>query len=157
MELSVPVPDLSGVTASDEEAALLRACLVAEVDDAPRLVYADWLDERGHAGAATILRQGCREPGADPTPQAIEGAWDYWADRFPDDVRPWVAFDRGLPTVLRCPIDWLTENTARWAGPGPWPLFRTLDLAHVEPTDEWWAALVDSPVAPGLTAIPFNN
>jgi uncharacterized protein (TIGR02996 family) len=32
--------------------ALLRAVLVDPTDDAPRLVYADWLDERAGTGSA---------------------------------------------------------------------------------------------------------
>src|SRR3954469_21035380 len=42
-----------------DEAAFLRAIHEAPADDAPRLVYADWLDERGdHRGA--FLRDECR-------------------------------------------------------------------------------------------------
>lgn len=38
----------------DDEAAFLRAIAHAPEDDAPRLVYADWLDERGDPRAAFV-------------------------------------------------------------------------------------------------------
>ena len=40
---------------SDAE-ALLRAILDAPEDDAPRLVYADWLDEHGDDARAAFIR-----------------------------------------------------------------------------------------------------
>src|SRR5438132_275740 len=36
--------------------AFLRTIAAAPDDDAPRLVYADWLEERGDAGAAALAR-----------------------------------------------------------------------------------------------------
>src|SRR5262245_58911497 len=45
---------------SDDETSFLRAILEAPDDHAPRLVYADWLEERGHAGRAEFLRVECR-------------------------------------------------------------------------------------------------
>jgi uncharacterized protein (TIGR02996 family) len=46
-----------------DEAAFLNAILANPADDAPRLVYADWLDERGDAlgsQKADFLRITCR-------------------------------------------------------------------------------------------------
>jgi len=47
-----------------EDEALLRAVLTAPDDDAPRLVYADWLDEHGDPARAAFIRTqieiGCR-------------------------------------------------------------------------------------------------
>ena len=37
--------------------ALLAAILAAPEDDAPRLVYADWLDENGRDGEARVFRK----------------------------------------------------------------------------------------------------
>ena len=39
--------------------ALVRSILAAPADDAPRLVYADWLDEQGRAGDAEFIRVQC--------------------------------------------------------------------------------------------------
>ncbi|HKB04002.1 MAG TPA: TIGR02996 domain-containing protein [Gemmataceae bacterium] len=38
---------------------LLRAVLAAPEDDAPRLIYADWLDEHGHPERAEFVRLQC--------------------------------------------------------------------------------------------------
>src|SRR5436190_15862505 len=43
----------------DDGEALLRAVVVAPRDDAPRLIYADWLDEHGQAEAAEYIRACC--------------------------------------------------------------------------------------------------
>src|SRR5262245_46200025 len=49
-----------------DESALLAAIRSAPSDDAPRLVYADWLDERGRPGGA-YLRAECRPAAVPPT------------------------------------------------------------------------------------------
>jgi uncharacterized protein (TIGR02996 family) len=41
---------------TDEADAFLRAVLSSPDDDAPRLVYADWLDEHGDSALATFIR-----------------------------------------------------------------------------------------------------
>lgn len=43
-----------------EYAGLLRAILESPDDDTPRLVMADWLDERGDGGRAEFIRLQCR-------------------------------------------------------------------------------------------------
>src|SRR4051812_1415999 len=40
--------------------ALFQAILAAPDDDAPRLVYADWLDEHGDPDRAEFIRVQCR-------------------------------------------------------------------------------------------------
>jgi uncharacterized protein (TIGR02996 family) len=41
---------------TDDADALLRAVLAAPDDDAPRLIYADWLDEHGDPARAEFIR-----------------------------------------------------------------------------------------------------
>ena len=43
-----------------EDAALWRAVVDRPHDDAPRLIYADWLDEHGHQDRAEFIRVQCR-------------------------------------------------------------------------------------------------
>lgn len=43
-----------------DEAALLAAVLNNPDDDAPRLIYADWLDEQGECDRAEFIRVQCR-------------------------------------------------------------------------------------------------
>jgi uncharacterized protein (TIGR02996 family) len=42
-----------------DDSALLAAIRAAPADDAPRLVYADWLDEHGHPERAEFIRVQC--------------------------------------------------------------------------------------------------
>jgi uncharacterized protein (TIGR02996 family) len=50
-----------------DDDAFLRAIGAAPADDAPRLVYADWLDDRGDAARAEFIRVQCElaRPGGD--------------------------------------------------------------------------------------------
>lgn len=47
---------------ADEREAFLKAIFDAPADDLPRLVFADWLDERGEADWAERIRIQCRRP-----------------------------------------------------------------------------------------------
>lgn len=57
-----------------EEDTFLRALCANPADDAPRLVYADWLDERGESDRAEFLRADAalsRQPLGDPRTPAV--------------------------------------------------------------------------------------
>jgi uncharacterized protein (TIGR02996 family) len=56
-----------------DRAALLRAILEDPADDAPRLVYADWLDEHGDIARAEFIRLQCTLA----RPDAPEPECDY--------------------------------------------------------------------------------
>ena len=65
-----------------ELSALLRACKDEPEDDAPRLVLADWLQERGQLERAEYIRNqiGSSDYGIDdepPDPSWL-GAWGRW-------------------------------------------------------------------------------
>jgi uncharacterized protein (TIGR02996 family) len=95
-----------------EADALLRAILDAPEDDAPRLVYADWLDEQGESARAAFIRvqvQLARLSADDPshsrlaqTEQTLRGAnRAAWIDWLPD----WVSaheFRRGFIEWIQC-------------------------------------------------------
>jgi uncharacterized protein (TIGR02996 family) len=95
-----------------ESEALLRAILDAPDDDAPRLVYADWLDEHGDAARAAFIRaqvELARLTPEDPTRTRIvqsertllnanRAEWIRW---LPD----WASahdFRRGFVAWIRC-------------------------------------------------------
>ena len=70
----------------DDEAAFLRAICESPADDAPRLAFADWLDERGQPGddaRAGLIRQ-MEEPYTFPPGGAMfltwQGRWDVEID-----------------------------------------------------------------------------
>src|SRR4051794_26810457 len=45
--------------------AFLQSIIESPEDDAPRLVYADWLEERGDAARAEFIRVQCQRAGMD--------------------------------------------------------------------------------------------
>jgi uncharacterized protein (TIGR02996 family) len=47
----------------EQERGFLRAIIAAPDDDLPRLVFADWLDERGHHARAEFIRVQCELAG----------------------------------------------------------------------------------------------
>ena len=109
-----------------DEKALLRAICDAPSDDAPRLVYADLLDETGgpaEAGRAEFIRTQIRLAGSplDPrTAQVFEQrAWQLLHDHNPTWLGPmgvklWgVTYRRGFLDVARTRSDLLLEN-AEW-------------------------------------------
>ena len=60
-----------------DDAALWRAVVATPHDDAPRLIYADWLDEHGQPERAEFVRVQCRLAALD--------------DDAPERARPWIA------------------------------------------------------------------
>ena len=59
--------------------ALLAAILDAPDDDAPRLVFADWLDEHGEPDRAAFIRvqiERARLPEDDPRAEALKARED---------------------------------------------------------------------------------
>ncbi len=75
-----------------ERDAFLAAIAAAPADDLPRLVYADWLDDRGDADRAAFVRRLlAREPAGDPVADWLGplGEWVYHAE-----------YVRGMPEHL---------------------------------------------------------
>jgi uncharacterized protein (TIGR02996 family) len=69
--------------------ALLAAILAAPADDAPRLVYADWLDEHGEGDRAEFIRLGCFLS-HNPKPPGCEGV--SRGQKCDDPECPWVVY-----------------------------------------------------------------
>src|SRR5215211_3608080 len=111
--------------------ALFQAILAAPDDDAPRLVYADWLDENGDPDRAEFIRVQCRQarlPFYDPGyPHLVRRADELLvryrrAWRIPDlnarqefrrgfvetlALEPDVFFARAADLFARAPIRWV--------------------------------------------------
>jgi uncharacterized protein (TIGR02996 family) len=60
--------------------SLYRAVLVAPADDAPRLVYADWLEERGELERAELIRHMVHFPRDRAWYRASRPGSVYWPD-----------------------------------------------------------------------------
>ena len=95
------------------DAAFHRSILEAPDDDAPRLVYADWLDEQGDADRAEFIRLQIREARMapdDPERPGVHARAEYlgrihhveWASRLPQfDGVHWEVFYRGFFRAAR--------------------------------------------------------
>lgn len=131
---------------SIDEDALLAAIVAAPEDDAPRLVYADWLLERGDARGEFIRLQVEEARSAKWNPrvrQMIEAGWRNLAG----ELAPFTnehAFDRGFPR-------WVTLSAAAFARHGErffsrWPL-QQLRLDNQRFTSDQLAQVASAPGA----------
>jgi uncharacterized protein (TIGR02996 family) len=95
--------------------ALYQAILAAPDDDAPRLVWADWLDEHGQPDRAEFVRLQCELANLDPGDRRIDELTEQFG-RLTVNREAWTAglgpyarncgFWRGLP-------DWFELSTGR--------------------------------------------
>jgi uncharacterized protein (TIGR02996 family) len=95
------------------DVAFLRTILDAPDDDAPRLVYADWLDEQGEADRAEFIRLQVREArmaADDPERPGVHARAEYlkqthhvkWASRLPQfEGVHWEVPERGFFKAAR--------------------------------------------------------
>ena len=108
-----------------EEAALLRAVADAPEDDAPRLVYADWLEEHGQQARAQFIRlQLARAALEDHDPRAQElqercreltaqrGTEERWTPRLPRGMG-YPEFHRGFVEKVSCRINDFLKGAER--------------------------------------------
>src|SRR5262245_41290558 len=97
--------------------ALLNAVLDAPDDDAPRLIYADWLEENGDPDRAEFIRlqvERARLPRHDPVrwrpgerERALEEAHrKEWLEALPPPLRDAsFLYERGFPGWVECEVD----------------------------------------------------
>ena len=87
------------MSVSDEQ-ALLHAVWAEPDDDAPRLVYADWLEENGQTERAEFIRVQCQraqggEPQRDREEQLLSVHRNEWLAELRSSALPW-RFHRGF-------------------------------------------------------------
>lgn len=75
--------------ADPERAALLRTCRERPADRAPRLVYADWLQDRGLDGRAAAVRAGDHDDLLDLELPWVEHDWERLEAKAPDAEFEW--------------------------------------------------------------------
>jgi uncharacterized protein (TIGR02996 family) len=90
--------------------ALYRAILEAPDDDAPRLIWADWLDENGDSDRAAFVRLQCEWANLDPGDPRREELCERWIGLL-DRHRPlWISKDLGS----------LRQDCGFWRGLPDW-------------------------------------
>jgi uncharacterized protein (TIGR02996 family) len=91
---------LQGVHVMTHEKAFIQAIRETPNDDAPRLIFADWLEEHGQADHAEFIRVQCRimhltekEPEqallSARAEELLCGHWDEWVGPLRTIVGPW--------------------------------------------------------------------
>lgn len=141
--------------------ALLRAILDDPDDDAPRLVYADWLDEHGDASRAAFIRaqiELARLPADDPARDGLvqtertlwranRASWTAWVPSWAHVAE----FRRGFLEEIRChAADFLAEVDG---------VFRQTPLLSVrlDGMDQLAIAVFRSRLLDGLRALRIGN
>jgi uncharacterized protein (TIGR02996 family) len=130
-----------------EERALLAAIIANPDEDTPRLVYADWLQERDRPERAEFIRLSIElanlrygTPGAetrywqlraarDPLITRFHKQWEQeFAARFPATRNLWFGFRRGFVEDVMCSVKYFLDNAEQLfeEAPirllGPWAL-----------------------------------
>ena len=144
---SRPLPtSFPGVPSGSVEEGLLHAIMAEPDEDAPRLIYADWLEEQGDSDRAEFIRLQCQW--ANPAGETqhlfqvmvrvkrLEAKHGRrWKSAYPEDMRDDFSFHRGLLTSVTIPgqdfppmPDFLVAN----------PLLHILHVDHVEPEFPTW-------------------
>src|SRR5262245_23073250 len=91
--------------------AFLRSIIEAPDDDAPRLVYADWLEENGDPERAEFIRVQCRLASLDEDDPEHRGEW---AGPLVGRVRCW-HFRRGF-------VEWVEMKAGEFLEEANWLL-----------------------------------
>lgn len=144
---AAPAPPNSRATA-DDEAGLLAAIAAAPADDGPRMIYADWLLDRGDKMGEYI--QAALKPDnsiSRPAEKRLTAAWSAEIRPF---MRTW-SFDRGL-------ISWLTTEGKLYVQAADAIALRApraqLTLTGIKARD--WPAIVRSPLG-AFQAVRFTS
>src|SRR5262245_29358875 len=116
--------------------ALFQAILAAPADDAPRLVFADWLDENGDPDRAEFIRVQCRMARLQfYEPEYIvlgDGAAQLFVRHMTEWRFPWLPprqeFRRGFPADLWLPADVYVRHREAISAQVPGPTVHFTDF-----------------------------
>ena len=159
--MSAPAPR------SDDGESLYRAVLMDPNDDAPRLVYADWLEEHGELERAELIRHMVHFPSDRAWYRAPKPASLYWPD-----APGWVEYGvrRGFVAELAGATPRFLGHAAAFFGrhpitvvylPDRQPRWRADDVSAVvtatgpDRSDHWPPALF--PDVPEGTELEFSS
>src|SRR5579872_1614374 len=148
-----------------EQDALFAAILDAPDDDAPRLVYADWLDEHGQPERAEFIRvqiERARLLADNPRAEALkkrekvlwEAHGDGWRKELPVWARPRCLYERGFATAVQARARDFLKGAAGLLRRAP---VRRVELRNLD--DALAAAVAASPALGRLSAfgVYFSN
>jgi uncharacterized protein (TIGR02996 family) len=148
---------------SPEEHAFLRAISENPEDDLPRLVYADWIEDRGRTARAEFIRlqvERYRRSANDRSARGI--SWrEYellqehevaWREELPPQLRRGASFRRGFVFRLQCSMRDLIESTRDHALLDP---IERLEIT-VDSLDPEWLAYHPPPLTFPLSEVRID-
>ncbi len=104
------------------EEAFLAAVYERPDDDTPRLVYADWLEDRGQLPRAELIRLQCRiavgphsEEDEDRACALVERHCGAWTAHLPQSGAATWQFRRGFPEELEIELAVLLQQWETWS------------------------------------------
>jgi uncharacterized protein (TIGR02996 family) len=143
----------------DQGKSLLRGVIASPYDDAPRLVYADWLEEHGQPERAEFIRgqiELARLPVDDDRRVALERREKQLRDQYRKQwLRPlsrlarWAFFHRGFPDHLYLPAKHFVEEAEGILAQLP------VCYAHFRTAKPHLAALADCPALSHMRSLSF--
>lgn len=95
------------ITATDEEMDFIRKILESPDDDAPRLVFADWLEEQGKDHAAEMLRKQVIY-----NKSILSKNSRFAAKWFPEDEPNLSSWEKGFNEIIQCSAEWWLQHAA---------------------------------------------
>src|SRR5262249_19654383 len=129
--------------------ALLQAVIDDPEDDAPRLVFADWLEDNGQPDRSAFIRAGVelartdeddpRRPDLVRREQSLLARNPAWRQEVAKALRPRAEFRRGFIAE----VDWTARAFLKGAG-GLWKR-SPVDTVRVGAVEAHWSALLASP------------
>lgn len=148
------------------EAALLLAIAEVGDDNLPRLVYADWIEERGDATRAEFIRLQCEPPELPEIVRTVRPVVGRERELLNAHRRDWiaalgvpvedVAFERGLVSAVRLK-EW---DGGKFLDPAILPRFATLtelDLSGLKLTNDDLVAFTDTARFPRLRKLILSD
>ncbi len=148
---------------TDEERGLLEAIRAEPEEDDARLVYADWLEERGQDERAELVRVQLAIERDGPSEPLLARERDLLTRRAAEWLGPWadacLRFDRGMAVACWTTLPQFEAGTARLAGAGdpPWVAERWLHLGGARFEGESFRAFVRSPGFGRLTRFHLDR
>jgi uncharacterized protein (TIGR02996 family) len=144
-----------------QDDAFIQAIADAHADDAPRLIYADWLDEHGQPERAEFIRGQCRLAAMRPRDKGYRPLAERIAVLAREHGRKWdrelrklatqVSYHRGFADAATVPARKFLDNAQ--------DLFRLAPIRHLQinHAKDLSAEVADSPHLRRVTSLCFRN
>jgi uncharacterized protein (TIGR02996 family) len=143
-------------TSAAEEAEMIRAIVESPDDDAPRLVYADWLLERGDV-RGELIALSCNQRRTVDVERRIRDILDASFASLAGDAAPYTEkgwFDRGFVARVRMTVAAFAKHGEALMRSAP---ITSLVVANPRPTAKDLAKLAATPALGGIRTLSLSH